>query len=158
MTEEGALERMRRTEAVTTSPINRTGVEGLLFAGSSIPTSDPQKPYDIVQLRMDLGAGKVPNFLFSLLREIPLTEEPLREVNADRDKGVKGVLPCFTNNNVEINLPHLNESGRIDPEEWQVKAGIDGQEAPVLDEQYTGILDLAQNSRGEWIFTLKGKK
>lgn len=157
MTEPGGVEKIkqaiRSTELSLTNPVNRTGVEAILFSGSSIPTSDPLRPYNTAQLIKDGKDKSIPPFLMAIEKK-PASPDEVARVKADRAKGISGMMHAFTNVHVEVGLPPINDEGESIPD-WPVRAGKDGKETPVLDEQYGDIAVIVLGENGVWHLRFK---
>lgn len=132
--------------------VNRTGVEDLLFAGSSFKLSDTEG-YGLTEATRDLRAGKVlPDFMFQVKNPDFLSKRG--EINEDRKHGIRGYLFVFQNIHSQAELPPIGEDGKS-PHEWPVKAGMDGTEIPIIDPNYKEYVEVGKNKNGGYTLRLK---
>lgn len=150
MSEPGGQERPVRREIVQAKTVNRTGLEDLLFAGSSYKVSETEG-YGTPEAIRDLPKG-LPDFMLRAKN----AQDPIEEVNKDRAHGVEGMLPVFENMHSRVELPRIDES-RVAPSEWVVAAGKDGNEVPVLVPYYVDLVEL-QEENGKYTLRIKNPK
>lgn len=147
MSEPGGQERPVRKEIVQAKTVNRTGIEDILFAGSSYKLSDTEG-YGAPEAVRDLPTG-LPDFM---LKTKNVTDS-VEEINKDRARGAEGYLPVFENLHSKIEFPPIDDT-RIPPREWRVTAGKDGNETPILEQYYGELVELQENN-GEYVLRIK---
>ncbi len=147
MGEPGGQERPIRQEKVQAKTANRTGIEDILFAGSSYKLSDTEG-YGAPEAVRDLHKG-LPDFMLKTKN----ATDSIEEINKDRENGTEGYLPVFENIHSRVKLPLIDDT-RIPPTEWRVTAGKDGKEAPILEQYYGDLVEL-QDDNGEYTLRIK---